>query len=141
MPRIANSARKSSRPAPKKVLETVSVSQTLQGLEERLLTRAVRHNAQEVSSLLANEFREFGTSGRVFSKAEIIDLLQSESPATFCLESFKILPLANQNFLATYRVVKEAPDQPSITSLRSSIWILREGQWQIIFHQGTIIPE
>ena len=38
----------------------------LRTLEERLLQPDVRRSAQAVASLLADEFVEFGSSGRVF---------------------------------------------------------------------------
>jgi hypothetical protein len=58
----------------------MDVKEKLQQLEQQLLTSATRHHAGEISSLLADEFREFGSSGETFSKAEIISVLQSEGP-------------------------------------------------------------
>jgi hypothetical protein len=115
----------------------MDVKQTLQGLEQRLLTNATRHDAREVSSLLADEFREFGSSGRTFSKIEIIDLLQSESSVCFSLKDFEAYPVSEQTVLVTFRAVKEIEGLPPTESLRSSLWIHRDGRWQMLFHQGT----
>jgi hypothetical protein len=118
----------------------MDVRQTLLELEQRLLTSAVRLNAQEISSLLADEFREFGSSGKTFSKTDIIDLLRSEPPVCLSLKSFEVYPVSEQAVLVTFRAVKEVAGSPPIESLRSSLWVHRGGRWQLLFHQGTRIP-
>jgi hypothetical protein len=115
----------------------MDVKQTLQHLEERLLTNAVRKDAREVSSLLVPEFREYGSSGRVYSKTEIIDQLQSEPSTNFSLKNFEIQHLSDQIVLVTYRAVKQNPGSLPVESLRSSIWVFRDERWQMLFHQGT----
>lgn len=50
----------------------------LRRLEERLLQPEVRRSARDLDELLADEFVEFGGSGRVFGKREIIETLRDE---------------------------------------------------------------
>ncbi|WP_375472314.1 DUF4440 domain-containing protein [uncultured Nostoc sp.] len=50
----------------------------LRELEERLLQPDVRKSAKDIMDLLADEFIEFGSSGRVFNKQQIIESLQNE---------------------------------------------------------------
>src|SRR5271156_5266438 len=50
----------------------------VQKREEQLLQPEIRRSADQVSYLLADEFVEFGSSGRVFDKAQIIASLQQE---------------------------------------------------------------
>ena len=50
----------------------------LRQLEERLLQPDVRKSVKDVMDLLADEFIEFGSSGRVFDKQQIINSLQNE---------------------------------------------------------------
>jgi len=118
----------------------MDVKQTLLELEQRLLTNAIRQDAQEISSLLADEFREFGSSGRTFSKTEIIDLSRSEPSVCLSLKSFEAYPISEQAVLVTFRAVKEVAGSPPIESLRSSLWVHRDGRWQLLFHQGTRVP-
>jgi len=47
----------------------LSVADKLCALEERLLQTDFRRDRKAVSKLLANDFREFGSSGRVWNKA------------------------------------------------------------------------
>jgi len=107
-------------------------------LEEELLQVDVRKSATRLDALLAEGFIEFGISGQVFDKQDIIDSLRSESPARRSLTDFKALPLGPGAVLTTYRVVRYgASGEQSIHSLRSSVWRLLDGRWQMVFHQGT----
>ena len=115
----------------------MDIKETLQHLEEQLLTNAVRKNAQQVSSLLVPEFREYGSSGRVYSKTEIIDQLQSEPSTNLSLRNFEIQHLCDQIVLVTYLMVKQDLGSLPVESLRSSIWGFRDDRWQMLFHQGT----
>jgi hypothetical protein len=108
-------------------------------LEERLLQPNVRKSAEEVSELLSHEFIEFGSSGRIFDKQQIIASLQMEPTVRRSLVDFKTWSLAPAVVLVTYRAVRQGTsDQQPIHSLRSSIWKLIDGRWQLLFHQGTL---
>jgi hypothetical protein len=45
-----------------------TLQQLLYQLEERLLQPEIRHSPAELAKLLADEFVEFGSGGRVYSK-------------------------------------------------------------------------
>lgn len=51
------------------------------------------------------------------------------------LSNFEINPLSENVVLATYRVYDRTREHHT---LRSSIWKLIDGKWQMFFHQGTI---
>jgi hypothetical protein len=106
--------------------------QLFRGLEEQLLQPEVRTSRESLAALLADEFIEIGSSGRVYSKQQIIDLLRHEggqgSPPT--LRDFSARRLAAEVILVTYRVLASQ-------TIRSSVWKLMGGRWQMVFHQGT----
>ncbi|MDZ8093306.1 MAG: DUF4440 domain-containing protein [Nostoc sp. DedQUE05] len=113
-------------------------------LEERLLQPDVRKSATDIMDLLADEFIEFGSSGRVFNKQQIIESLQNESiqPLTQRLiTEFKTLVLVTGVVLVTYRIVRHISGKQPVHSLRSSIWKLNNARWKMIFHQGTLVRE
>jgi hypothetical protein len=118
----------------------MDVSETLRELEEKLQTTSVRRDAAAVSSMLTEEFREYGSSGHIFSKAEIIRALQSGSPAHFSMKDFNASLLSEKIALVTYRAIKNQPGSSVIESLRSSLWVFQDGRWQMHFHQGTKMP-
>ena len=108
-----------------------AIRQTLRDLEERLLLPRVRASPDEVAALLADEFIEFGSSGRIYDKQQIIRLLQEERGQAICtLADFSARRLAANIVLVTYRVVESQ-------TIRSSIWRLEDGRWRMVFHQGT----
>jgi hypothetical protein len=76
----------------------------LQELEESLLQSAVR-KSELVSELLSEEFVEFGSSGRSFTKEQIITSLHAEPPVKCTATEFNIKLLAPQTALVTYRAV------------------------------------
>ena len=120
----------------------MNIADHLKSLEETLLDPAVRKNSEQVSDLLADDFLEFGSSGRTFDKASILEDLRNEPPhQTARLSDFAIRPLAPEVILVTYRTTRlDSSGQIIHQTQRSSIWINRNGKWQITFHQGTPIP-
>lgn len=115
-----------------------SVEAQLQALEEQLLQPDVRRDSQHISLLLADEFREFGSSGRIFNKEQILNALQKDVPSRFVIEDFQSTPLCADTVLVTYRVTRyHLSTYQTAASLRSSIWTRRDDRWQMLFHQGT----
>jgi len=101
-------------------------------LEERLLHPDREQDRSELASLLAEEFKEFGASGRIFNRTQIIEMLHEANPRSAHISHFCISPLAEGVVLATYHTTKLT----AITH-RSSIWVFRDNRWQMVFHQGT----
>lgn len=115
------------------------VTTQLRRLEESLLDCAIRRDRRRLRELLAEDFSEFGSSGRVWTRSGIIELLSAETafipPA---IEDFQCTLLADQVALCTYRTVRIDPHSGEVlASLRSSIWTSESGVWRMRFHQGT----
>jgi hypothetical protein len=120
----------------------MQIKDHLKQLEENLLDPTIRKNPNHVSSLLADDFIEFGSSGRTFDKTAILEDLRNEPPhlAAF-LSDFAIRPLAPEVMLVTYRTTRhDSSGHITHQARRSSIWINRNNRWQLTFHQGTPIP-
>ena len=124
------------------MLKSMNKDDHLKQLEEHLLDPAVRHNSELVASLLADDFIEFGSSGRVFDKASVLEDLKNEPPhLASLLSDFSTREIAPNVILATYKATRRNLNGEIIgQSWRSSIWTHVNGQWQITFHQGTPIP-
>ncbi|PTR22579.1 MULTISPECIES: DUF4440 domain-containing protein [unclassified Pseudomonas] len=119
----------------------MDLSQTLLQLERRLLSHTTRRNAEEISRLLADDFIEFSASGGIWSKAEVVEQLPHESFIQRSISHFAIKPLSEETALVTYHCYVDSHGHPgAVHSLRSSIWRNRGEQWQMVFHQGTLIP-
>ena len=108
-------------------------------LEEQLLDPSTRRNPDALASLLAEDFREFGVSGRIFDRQQIIDELASESPLHITLSNAAFQKLGEGVALLTYRSTRVTPVEPAVHANRTSLWVKRGLGWQIVFHQGTRI--
>jgi hypothetical protein len=107
---------------------------TLRELEVELHDPSAR-GSEHAAQLLAESFVEFGSSGQVYSRAEVILLLASEASPKISASQFSVQRIAQDAALLTY--VSCHHSSQKTFSLRSSIWQFQEGQWRIIFHQGT----
>ena len=124
------------------MLDDEGLAELLLHLERRLMDPVFRNNREQVSALLAEDFREFGSSGRVWSRAAILDLLANEEAYTApVVEDFAMQRISPETALVTYRTLRAdaASDAPQVT-LRSSLWVLRGNRWQVLFHQGAKVP-
>jgi len=115
-----------------------ALTEHLRKLEESMTKPEIRRSPGDLARLLADDFREFGGSGRVFDKGQIIDALQSQPAIQLWLDEFQVKCLAPDVALVTYRGNCRFPGSDTVShSLRSSIWRNRDGQWEVVFHQGT----
>ena len=113
----------------------------LRDLEERLLRPEVRSSPEALRTLLAEGFREFGSSGRVFTRAEMIAELAREAEAPGVergMSGFGLEMLAPDVALVTYRAHRTVAGG-GVESLRSSVWRFCDGRWRMVFHQGTAV--
>ena len=107
-------------------------------LEQQLAQVGRKLSREEASSLIADDFVEFGASGKVWSKAEIVEAMSQWRPRERIIENFEVRDLSDSVCLVTYRSLPATKDgQAGHSSLRSSIWRNIGGTWQLVFHQGT----
>jgi hypothetical protein len=115
----------------------------IRGLEEELFRQSVRASPAAVGALLTDDFVEFGRSGRVYDKKEIVLSLAAEAsdpPLELVASGFELKSLADDVVLLTYRTRRLDGDRP-LHTLRSSIWKFSDGTWRMMFHQGTPTSE
>ncbi|WP_079527276.1 nuclear transport factor 2 family protein [Solibacillus isronensis] len=112
-----------------------NLKEHLQQLEESHTGLEVRRSKEKLDAILADDFFEIGSSGYIYDKKECLEngVVLTEMK----LHNYKIYPLAHDIVLATYFLVDTTRER---NTLRSSIWKLIDGHWQLYFHQGTITP-
>ncbi len=118
--------------------EAVLLAQ-LRALECELHGLATRTDAGRLAELLHPAFREFGRSGRVYTRAAILAQLLAETHAVEVhAQDFMLQPLAEGAVLLSYRSAHRQPDGTLLRHTnRSSVWKREVGGWQMLFHQGT----
>ena len=114
-------------------MTAVELQQHLHSLEERLLHPDRETNRAALPALLAPDFREFCTSGRIFNLQQLTEALLTSSPRAATMSHFYVTPLSDTVALATYHITTATS-----ASHHSSLWVLRGNRWQLIFHQGTV---
>jgi hypothetical protein len=106
--------------------------------EMLLLDPSVRRDRSRVAALLEEGFFEFGSSGRVWTREQILDLLATETYSPPVIEGFDCLVLVEGIALVTYRAVRVKGDRGEReVTLRSSLWKKGAYGWRVSFHQGT----
>jgi hypothetical protein len=111
-------------------------SDEIRELEEACLDPEIRSDPERLAALIADDFQEFGSSGRVWDKTRVLDEVPAQSGLSFSLSEFAAVELAPQLVHTTFRLsTRDAGAERH--SLRSSLWISRSGRWQMLFHQGT----
>ena len=102
-------------------------------LEWALWRAETRFDPEFMERTLAPDFREFGRSGRVYERADTLAVSGQSIEAN--LGDFQLSLLADDIALLTY--VSEVQHQALDLANRTSIWVHRDGRWQLRFHQGT----
>lgn len=106
-------------------------------LEERVAGPAARSSRTEIEELLAEDFVEYGSSGKVVDRAGVISGLTMQGPQAWSIADFKLTLLAEDVALVTYIATQAGKG----SSLRSSIWKRSGERWRMAFHQGTKIAD
>ncbi len=88
--------------------------------------------------MTADDFWEIGASGNRYSRAHVLDVLEQRAPdpaeQSWITRDFHCRELGPQTYLLTYTL-----EQGERLSRRSTIWRRHGSDWQIVFHQGTLV--
>lgn len=110
----------------------------IRALEERLLSPEVRRNPDELAQLIADDFVEYGSSGQIYTKKDVLKTLPREPEIHVEIKEFHARSLSPEVFLLNYELLsRDQRTRRTRRSARSSIWQLSDGRWQIVFHKGT----
>jgi hypothetical protein len=114
-----------------------SIKDQINELEESLLEADTRQSIQALNRLLADDFLEFGASGNIYTKQEILDYLLTEKDySKTSLFDFELKTLSKDAVQVVYKTQRK---ENTTIVLRSSIWRRHASfGWQMCFHQGTI---
>ncbi len=109
-------------------------------LESSLLQKEVRQSAEKLDKLVAEDFLEIASTGKTFGKKHVIEDLPKMDAPTFLINSFEVRELSPELAITIFEITKIL-NGDTTNSMRSSIWKKFDGDWKMIFHQGTIIKK
>ena len=104
-------------------------------LELELANPDTRKNLARLNDLISDDFEEYGSSGRVYRKQNVLNALPKEEPTNYELSSFTFYELSKNCILVKYKSIVSGNH-----ALRSSIWVKHNNQWQMLHHQATVVP-
>jgi hypothetical protein len=120
-------------------MDTSELFDHLHKLEVSLHSTKVRSDRNELGKILHNDFVEFGRSGKIYSRTQVLEEFQEPNREfQIITRDYTYKLLAENIVLITYEsahIVSNGSE--TRRSLRSSIWQKSEQGWQLIFHQGT----
>jgi ribonuclease HI len=121
----------------------VGAAETLYALELALARRDVDAIPGGYDAVLDEAFVEFGSSGRAWTRDEIIELLERDSLTdAVSIAAFEAVEIRSGVFLVLYETNSTDPrDGRRLRRRRSSIWLRRGDRFRLRFHQGTPVPD
>ncbi len=117
-----------------------SDARTLVELEEGLWRAETRQSPDWMDRVLAEDFIEFGASGRRYERAEILQPASGSLDVVLPLPEYAVRFLGDDVALATYVSVQVLPEGGRRVARRSSVWRREPDGWKLAFHQGTLLP-
>ncbi len=113
---------------------------TIYELETSLLKPEVRSSFDQLNHLLADDFKEFGSSGLVYTKQSVLERLPSNTDKViYVVSDFEIKNLSKEVVMANFKTDRVINDTEKASSLRTSLWRKEDSGWRMFFHQGTPI--
>jgi hypothetical protein len=103
-------------------------------LELELVNPKIRKDSARLNELIADDFEEFGSSGRVYKKEDVLHYLPQEEFVDYKLSNFSFKELGASCMLVKYQSIVGGK-----RAYRSSIWVKNSGQWQLVHHQATVV--
>ncbi len=108
----------------------------LRQLEEDLWRTETRFDRAYMERVFADDFVEFGRSGRVYDREEILTPGGEPIHAVLPLPDYRVRPLSGDIVQVTYNS-QVTYDGVVRHARRSSIWQRTATGWRLRFHQGT----
>jgi len=95
---------------------------------------------QDIENQICDEFWEVGASGNVYTRQDVIETLleRYNDPShqdIWEAKDFALTQIAPNNYLLTYILIQ---NKTRVTR-RSTLWCRVNGDWKILYHQGTVI--
>ena len=119
--------------------ELESVFQELRQREPIFHTAAFGSTPDEFERVTAPDYWEIGASGRLYSRAFILEHLKRVPPvdaaaAGWTCSDFGLRRLGSEVYWITYTL-----RQNDRVTRRSTLWEKTSDGWRVLFHQGTIV--
>ena len=95
---------------------------------------------EDLERLTAPDYWEVGASGRIYSRAYVIDMLLERYASglpeqELAASDFACRQLGPDCWLLTYNLLQDGVRR----TRRATVWEHVGGDWRIVYHQGTVV--
>ena len=117
----------------RQMLARTNAEETLRACESALIDPDVRRSEPSLRDLLHEDFTEIGSSGNVYDREAMIEMMLTEAHGEVIIRDFSATFLSDTVALVTYRSIGSTGQE----ARRSSIWMHSDERWQLRHHQGS----
>ena len=109
----------------------------LRQYEEAMWREETRFDTSYMECRLAQDFVEFGRSGRIYDRAASLAASPQAIGARLPLAAFSVRALSDTLAQVTYDSCVTLGGDKTLYAHRSSLWSREADGWKLRFHQGT----
>jgi hypothetical protein len=113
------------------------LKEIIYNLEASLLTQEVRSSFEKLNKLMTDDFIEYGSSGLIYNKKDILERLPNKPSPSYSLSNFELIIISESVVQTRFKTRRINLDGSELSSLHSSLWRKSNSDWQMFFHQGT----
>lgn len=118
----------------------LDVLDTLRQCEASFHRPEADRTREDFARMIAESFWEIGASGHRYDREATLQILDARRfdppPGAWDISDAHCTQLCAGTFLLSYSLLHQQR-----LSRRSTIWRCTDGQWQMLFHQGTLVSD
>jgi ketosteroid isomerase-like protein len=115
--------------------------QTLLQIEQTWAKALEQHDAETVACLVADEFQDAGVDGAVHERAEMLANIGKRGPNLNRLEDTHARLYGDFAYVRGINRVTDPSGKPLASVRFTDVFVYREGRWQAIAGQETLMKE
>ena len=106
--------------------------------EKRMIQAERNGDLKVFEDLMAAEAVTVGPDGERRNKTELIAIMRTLPPQNVTASEFVVMNAGANVEIVSYMVDSLLPDGGRRRHTASSVWVRRDGNWKMLFHQGTL---
>jgi ribonuclease HI len=113
----------------------------LHSMELALARRTPERLPGGYAAVLHDAFVEVGSSGRTWTRAELLEALEGARPTdAIDIDDFDVEEVCAGVRLVRFTTTGTQRDGTVVRSRRASLWVREGATWRMRYHQGTPVP-
>lgn len=106
--------------------------------EKKLFAADQKHDMEVIKSMVADDFVDISTDGTYESKAALLKEIPTLKLLHYAQKNFRVVALGTKAYTISYdssaTVVGADGKQKQVQNALNTVWIWRDGRWQILLH-------